>query len=183
MEIVEVPGYSMYGVTEDGSVWSRKSGSWKQMRLTENGHGYLRVKFADQSQHKAHHLVMLTFVGPRPKDLIVNHRDGDKKNNHLSNLEYCTYRENSAHARMTGLSSPPPNRPRLCGVRGYQKKLLKGTLTGSAVKGSKLSDCDIRAIRDLRQGGSSLGQISAVYGISRNTVDRIAKRIKWKHID
>ena len=46
---------------------------------------------------KAHRLVMQYFVGE--SDLCVNHKDLNKKNNSLSNLEYVTVRENNIHAR------------------------------------------------------------------------------------
>jgi hypothetical protein len=45
-----------------------------------------------------HYLVMATFVGPRPEKLVINHLDGDRSNNTLSNLEYCTVSQNMLHA-------------------------------------------------------------------------------------
>ncbi len=48
-----------------------------------------------------HALVMVAFIGPRPKGLIINHIDGKAGNNRLDNLEYLTYRGNSAHGRLT----------------------------------------------------------------------------------
>jgi NUMOD4 motif/HNH endonuclease len=45
---------------------------------------------------KIHRLVMTAFVGE--SDLIVNHKDFDRSNNILSNLEYTTWRENTRHA-------------------------------------------------------------------------------------
>lgn len=58
-----------------------------------------------------HALVMLAFVGPRPDGAQVNHKDGNKKNNRLSNLEYVTPAENIAHAKRNGLMRAGENHP------------------------------------------------------------------------
>ena len=50
-----------------------------------------------------HHLVAIAFLGEPLGDQEVNHKDGDKTNNRLDNLEYVTHRENMRHARHLGL--------------------------------------------------------------------------------
>lgn len=50
-----------------------------------------------QKHYKAHRLVAAAFLGE--SDMDVNHRDGDKRNNFVGNLEYCTESENMRHAR------------------------------------------------------------------------------------
>lgn len=50
-----------------------------------------------------HQLVMSAFVGPRPPGHCVNHKDGNKWNPHLENLEYVTYKRNAEHAVEIGL--------------------------------------------------------------------------------
>jgi hypothetical protein len=46
---------------------------------------------------QVHRLVTAAFIGPCPADMEVNHIDGDKSNNHTSNLEFCTASENLKH--------------------------------------------------------------------------------------
>lgn len=73
--------------------------------------GYLSVNLIDKKSGKStrnsvHRFVAEAFI-PNPENkLCVNHIDGNKQNNHISNLEWCTYKENSEHAIRTGLKRP-----------------------------------------------------------------------------
>src|SRR3990167_8096251 len=51
-----------------------------------------------------HRLIARTLIGKVPKNLQINHKDGIKINNHISNLEYVTPSENIIHAMKNGLS-------------------------------------------------------------------------------
>lgn len=68
--------------------------------------GYKRINTSHRGvNHKylIHRLVAETFI-PNPNNLpCVNHKDGDKLNNNVNNLEWCTYGENLSHAYKTGL--------------------------------------------------------------------------------
>jgi hypothetical protein len=76
----------------------------KGRELTQflNPNGYLRVKLNDKSV-QIHTIVANYFLGNKPKNLCVNHIDGNKLNNAPSNLEYVTIRENILHSIKTGL--------------------------------------------------------------------------------
>ena len=68
----------------------------------DNGYKVVRVKINNKIFRKqVHCLIMEDFCGS--SDLIVNHKDGNKSNNNLSNLEYVTYSQNAIHAYNTGL--------------------------------------------------------------------------------
>ena len=74
---------------------------------TKHG-GYRRtqISMADGSKTNqlVHRLVLLAFIGEHPEGKnIVNHKDGDKTNNSLENLEWVTSQENTQHAVDTGL--------------------------------------------------------------------------------
>ena len=55
---------------------------------------------------RIHVLVLEAFVEARPLGLVSNHKDGDKNNNHITNLEWVTRAENNLHAYRTGLKIP-----------------------------------------------------------------------------
>lgn len=97
-------GYSNYAVTEDGKVFSFNSNSFKLLKEDKNG--YIRVYVSKDSKKKwflVHRLVALAYI-PNPENKkTVNHKDGNKSNNHVSNLEWSTYEENLNHAIDTGL--------------------------------------------------------------------------------
>lgn len=69
--------------------------------------GYALVHFmvdGKRAVRTVHELVMLAFVGPRPADRDINHKDGRKTNNALDNLEYVTRSDNHNHAVALGLN-------------------------------------------------------------------------------
>ena len=75
--------------------------------------GYLRYQLQNKDFY-AHRLVCANFLRPLRKGEEVNHKDGDKKNNSLSNLEIVSRTENQDHAYHTGLNDVVP----------YSKKIL-----------------------------------------------------------
>lgn len=63
--------------------------------------GYLFVTLAVDNKHShktIHSMVAAAFIGPRPQGLHINHKDGNKRNNCIGNLEYATNRGNSLHS-------------------------------------------------------------------------------------
>lgn len=100
----------MFKVTEDGRVFREDGREYPQRK---NKHGYMRIteylgkvdgKYKYVS-HNVHRLVAMEFVpNPDPKKFtVVNHKDGNKLNNHKDNLEWITLSENTKHALEEGL--------------------------------------------------------------------------------
>lgn len=78
----------------------------KMRRLHKDSHGYLTVtvsKNNKQYRKWVHRLVASSFLPDYREDMVINHIDGCKTNNSLCNLEVCTSKENTDHARRIGL--------------------------------------------------------------------------------
>lgn len=101
-----------------------------------------------------HKLVAQEFIGKRPVGMEVNHKDGNKLNNHIDNLEYVTRKENVLHALKNGLCS---------GIKLTEGKVLKIIQMGAM--------------------GFTEPQIGKKFGISRSNVGSIIRRETWKYLD
>lgn len=101
----DILGYEgHYRVSNKGRVMSLKQGKEKLLKEVTSKWGYSIVclrKDGIQKEGKISRMVMSAFIGL--SKLQVNHKDGNKKNNHIENLEYCTPIENTRHAHRTGL--------------------------------------------------------------------------------
>ena len=99
-----VKGFSSYKVTADGKVYNKHG---KLMSTYISKLGYERVNLVNNSGQRqcvtVHRLVALAYIPKIVDKLIVNHINGNKADNRVSNLEWCTYQENTAHAQRTGL--------------------------------------------------------------------------------
>ena len=117
-----VIGYeTLYEVSNLGRVRSKeryvrytkwKTGNYMQLRkskllsLTKMKNGYLRVELSDNGTHRlvlVHRLVAKAFI-PNPNNYNqVNHIDGNKENNNVNNLEWCSCEMNMQHAQRNNL--------------------------------------------------------------------------------
>ncbi len=112
MEKVEwrpVVGSDRHWVSNIGGVKS-KHGRWGTnhvCKLTKTKKGYLVVQIGPRLRG-VHQLVAEAFLGKRPKDSEVNHKNGIKDTNRVENLEWSTPKANSEHASKTGLLPTTP---------------------------------------------------------------------------
>ena len=98
--------FDNYAISNLGNIKNIKKGNILTPYLNTNG--YLTYTFCQNGVKKTfrlHRLVALYFID-NPNNLpYVNHKDGDKTNNKVENLEWCTAKENDTHARSSGLKN------------------------------------------------------------------------------
>lgn len=88
-----------YFISEDGQLYNQKTDTWYKGRVSENGYLDYIIKINNQQKtFRAHRLVAEYFLEHKEGCDIVNHKDGNKLNNHYSNLEWVTQAENVQHA-------------------------------------------------------------------------------------
>ncbi len=115
---VDIENYDGYQVSTYGRVKSldrtvvRSDGELRRfkgkiLQPHDNSRGYLQLNLNGHKQQKIHRLVAKAFI-PNPEiKYAVNHIDGDKYNNTINNLEWCTRSENEQHAYLHKLKSAP----------------------------------------------------------------------------
>jgi len=144
------PTQTDYLITEEGDVYSRKFGKLKKMK--QRTERYKAINLWNNGKEKAHYvhrLVAETYI-PNPDNLPeVNHKDEDKTNNNVANLEWSTHADNIQHSLAksyivenvsTGERQTIFNLRAFCRQLGLNRSCLKHTLTGGKKqhKGYKL---------------------------------------------
>lgn len=166
----DIPGYEgLYQVSDQGRVKHLVYGKVKQERILKNNNhpgGYLMVVLSRNGKEKnclVHRLVALAFIGDRP-DLSINHKDGNKRNNRPSNLEYLTLADNNKHARENGLA-----------------RYAIGEKVGLA----KLKASEVAEIKRMFRSSKdvNLAKIAERYGVGYGTIHAIFTGRTWKHVN
>jgi hypothetical protein len=130
----------------------------RELRPSVAGSGYLTVNFQMRGKkYYIHRLVAEHFIDG-DSSLEVNHKDGDKKNNCVSNLEWVTSSENQKHAYKLGF-----------------KKAKKGVNHGMV----KLLESQVLEIRNDNRTHKN---IAVDYNISESLVSKIKQRNLWAHL-
>jgi hypothetical protein len=97
----DVKGYeNFYQVSEEGYVFSKRYQKKLKTFTTKAGYDYVDLYDGETKQRFAvHRLVASHFINEPENDLDVNHKDKNRQNNHVSNLEWLTRRENILHSQ------------------------------------------------------------------------------------
>lgn len=157
----KVIGYEKYEVSNKGKVRSYETKTEKS--ITNHNSGYLATTFCKNNEPKTfllHRLVAIHFINNPENKRCVNHKDGNKHNNNVENLEWNTHKENNDHAFLNGLKNPAK------GERNAATKLTK------------------EQVLQIREIGYSMTQreISNIFNISNSVVYNIRANKIWKHI-
>lgn len=163
----------IYDVSRDGRVRSRARlvrGSRGGLRPIParilrpriiRGYCYVSLQAAGTvAQVSIHRLVAAAYLPETGGRRFVNHKDGDKKNNNVENLEWVTTSENNKHAFNAGLRSN----------------------AGEANSNSVLTDDQVRDIRRRLDQGETCASIARNYSVTDRAISRIKRRKCWRHI-
>lgn len=160
----DVVGYEgLYLVSNQGRVWSiqRFKVKGRILRQTPRHNGHPQVGLyagGSQTKRSVPHLVIEAFVGPRPDGMECCHNDGDPTNNRPENLRWDSHAANMADAVQHGSFS---------GRSGEQNS------------SAKLTEKDVREIRDRRAKGESYRKIALSYSVGRTQVGAICRGESW----
>lgn len=109
------------------------------LKKTPDKDGYLTITFSVNGKHacpKVHRLVAIAFIPNHESKSEVNHKDGDKTNNKVSNLEWVTRLENITHAYENGLKplTTPKQQKAAANTAKMRRKPVVGTNVQTGVQ-------------------------------------------------
>lgn len=132
-----------------------------KQRVTPNG--YCQACLRINKSYKyfyIHRLVAEYFIGNLTDGLEINHIDGNKLNNKVSNLEIVSRQENAKHAKETKLYS-----------------------SGESHGLTRLNENQVRAIRELSKRGTSNKEIATMFKLTTKYVWAITTYRTWKYLE
>lgn len=169
-----VTGYEgFYSVSSFGRIRqdAKRGGTscGKILNFKKSSGRYYRTIFCVNGRRKAfniHCLVAREFIGERPYKFVINHKDCDRYNNHVDNLEYVSTIDNIRHSHNNGI-----------GAHGERIKL------------AKLTDKEVLKIREkYKKGinqscrGNSYNILAKQFSVKKSCIANIIHRRTWKHI-
>lgn len=150
--------FPAYSVSRSGAVVNTKTGRTLMAELTQNG--YYRVTLCAAGRKKRfllHRLVAILYIANHEDKPCVNHIDGDKANNSVSNLEWCTFSENEHHSYGSLGKTVPSS------IDHYN---------------AKLTDDQCRRAVVLRRSGFSCRKIASILNVSHQHISEITRGLK-----
>lgn len=155
-KIIENTG-GKYMVSDSGQVINVERNKPIKLRMHEKGYHIVSLRIGHKTKnYLAHRLVAFAFIPIREGKHAINHIDGIKTNNDVSNLEWVTNKENTVHAWQTGLKKSHNNAT------------------------AKLTQKQVIEIRQRIAAGVSVCQIAKDYSIHTSNIYRIKNKRGWK---
>ena len=147
-KIITIEGYPLYQISNKGIVYTaNEKGNWNPLKslktIVHNRSGYCVVNLysydsgkSKMKQFRIHKLVAMHFLDNPDNKSLVNHKNGNKQDNRVENLEWCSHSENMVHAYKTGLCLQPKgikttklNKDLVCKIRNEKKENLTSNYT------------------------------------------------------
>ncbi len=158
----KIDGFPSYDISNHGSVKSYKYLEPRILKASKDGDGYYMVSLCKNNTKKTckiHKLVLEAFVKTKPEGMQCCHNDGNRLNNHISNLRWDT------------------------GKANYEDRIKHGDNPIGENSGNvKLTEEKVLEIRCLYESGVSRKQLRKDFDTSPHNIFRIIHRETWKHI-
>lgn len=152
--------YKNYIITKEGSIISKYTGHQLYVHTNKKGYQFVRLYVDGLSKTYLVHRLVATLHIPNPnKYSQINHLDGNKSNNAIWNLEWCTGQQNVKHSVITGLVKRGDDRPN-----------------------SKLTDEQVLAMRAQRNAGATYYELGRLFNIAYQTAHKVCSRMTYTHI-
>lgn len=150
----QINGFPQYEISMLGNV--KKNGKLLNVGINQSGYYRINLYIGRKAYtNTIHRLIALHFI-PNPNNYpILNHIDGNKLNNSLDNLEWCTYSHNTQHAYDNKLM-----KAKSCELHG-RSKLTKENVSG------------------IRSGKYTERQVKDLFNLSRTQFYRIKRNEGW----
>src|SRR5699024_6911868 len=158
---VTLENFRHFYISQKGRLFNSKTKNLRKQSVNTTS-GYLYTGLTNNEKFKVitiHRLVALAFIENPDNKKTVNHKDGDKNNNHINNLEWMTDAENIANARETGLYVQPENY-----LHNHNRWVLDHKST----------------IKNLLLDGYSYQSVADKIGTSREVIKNIQKMFDYK---
>lgn len=138
----DVAGYEEYfKISTFGNLFSKRTNKSLKTYVNSKGYEVVATKFGGRNGTnvllRVHRLVAATFIENKENKPFVNHIDGDKSNNTVENLEWCTSSENMIHAVETGLKVYSANRDDLKTTKEDAEFIIKTYIPYCRYNGSR----------------------------------------------
>jgi hypothetical protein len=164
-----VNGYEgWYEVNQNGVIKRVRSGTGTQCKIlkfyvdTKGYKSHTLTKSGIQRNHLTHRIVAKAFMQNPENKPCINHIDSNRLNSKVSNLEWCTYKENTQHCIVSGRFNS-------------QAHSLKGEKNPKSI-------ITTEQVREIRKSKLSLKELSVIYGLQWKYVSKVKNGGTWKHV-
>ena len=179
MKKQSIPNYEgRYSATDDGRIYSHLTNRFLKQQKTHRGYMSVHLfKNGVSSRKRVHRLVAKAFISNPNEKEQINHIDGNKENNRVENLEWCTRSENAKDAYENGLMDKTKKWASKMG------KLWGGKYSHLAAKvNRKLSRYDVNEIRERYKNGDTQIDIAKDYDVSNTVISLLLRGKTYKDI-
>lgn len=168
-----IPNYEEYSISNYGTILGR---SGNELIPNLNDIGYLYIRLCNDgitTKHRIHRLVAFAFLSNPDNLPEINHIDGNKTNNHVSNLEWCTRKQNVEHATKVLDNMKWTEQRRIKFQKSMKGKPHKKKLNEDQI--AKVID-ETRPLHDIMGKWGFTPKIQAIadkYGVHKETIRQI----------